>query len=70
MRLVPKPREAVEEYLGGSWRGYAEDVARAAGMTVWGFTGGSHADDNLEARLRKAGAHDVLPDFAAVRARL
>ena len=42
----------------------------SAGMTVWGFTGGGHADENLESRLRGAGAHDVLPDFAAVRARL
>lgn len=42
----------------------------AAGMTVWGFTGGGHADDGLESRLRAAGAHDVLPHFEAVRQRL
>ncbi|MEM9105919.1 MAG: HAD-IA family hydrolase [Pseudomonadota bacterium] len=45
-------------------------AGRAAGMTVWGFTGGGHADDGLEARLREAGAHDVLPDFDSVRQRL
>ena len=45
--------------------------ARAAGMTVLGFHGGSHADERLPARLRAAGAHEIfahmrdLPDLVA-----
>jgi beta-phosphoglucomutase-like phosphatase (HAD superfamily) len=32
----------------------------AAGMTVWGFTGGGHADAGLTGRLSAAGAHKVF----------
>src|SRR5699024_7858128 len=35
----------------------------AAGMTVWGFLGGGHADDGLAARLRAAGVSKVLADW-------
>ncbi|MEX3007382.1 HAD family hydrolase [Hoeflea sp. TYP-13] len=35
----------------------------AAGMTVWGFTGGGHADDGLKQRLHGAGAHAVMSSF-------
>ncbi|MDA4846081.1 HAD family hydrolase [Hoeflea poritis] len=42
-------------------------AGRAAGMTVWGFTGGGHADDGLAERLREAGAHDVFSSHADVR---
>lgn len=38
----------------------------AAGMTVWGFTGGGHADAELGARLTGAGAARVLATFPAV----
>lgn len=34
--------------------------ALAAGMTVWGFSGGGHMDDAAAARLAEAGAHAVV----------
>ncbi len=37
----------------------------AAGMTVWGFTGGGHCFAGYGARLAEAGAHRVLSDHAA-----
>lgn len=37
----------------------------AAGMTVWGFTGGGHCFAGYGERLAAAGAHRILPDFAA-----
>ncbi len=37
----------------------------AAGMTVWGFTGGGHCYDGYGARLAAAGAHRVVADYAA-----
>ena len=40
----------------------------AAGMQVWGFTGGGHADDGLAARLADAGAHRVFGSFAEIHA--
>ncbi|WP_417671339.1 HAD family hydrolase [Roseibium sp.] len=40
----------------------------AAGMTVWGFTGAGHADDGLGARLKAAGAHDIVSSFAEMTA--
>lgn len=40
----------------------------AAGMTVWGFTGGGHADQGLGDRLRAAGADLIFADFAALGA--
>lgn len=36
----------------------------AAGMEVWGFTGGGHADAGLGDRLAAAGAVEVFPRFA------
>ncbi|MEM9168964.1 MAG: HAD-IA family hydrolase [Pseudomonadota bacterium] len=44
-------------------------AGRAAGMTVWGFTGGGHCFDGHGDRLSAAGAQWVAPDFAAVTAR-
>ncbi len=38
-------------------------AGRAAGMTVFGFTGGGHADAGLHDRLKDAGAHDVFSTF-------
>ncbi len=35
----------------------------AAGMTVWGFIGGGHADPGLASRLRNAGASQVFETF-------
>ena len=38
-------------------------AARAAGMTVWGFLGGGHADAALGQRLAGAGAARILRDW-------
>jgi HAD superfamily hydrolase (TIGR01509 family) len=38
-------------------------AARAAGMPVWGFLGGGHADQALGERLAAAGAERVLPNW-------
>jgi HAD superfamily hydrolase (TIGR01509 family) len=38
-------------------------AARAAGMRVFGFTGGAHCDASHAARLLEAGAEQVLPDM-------
>jgi HAD superfamily hydrolase (TIGR01509 family) len=40
-------------------------AARAAGMPVWGFTGGGHIDDACGARLMNAGAERLIPDWQA-----
>jgi len=45
-------------------------TGRDAGMTVWGFTGGGHGDDNLASRLTKAGADQVFSSFDEISARL
>ncbi len=37
--------------------------ARAAGMTVWGFLGGGHADDGLGRRLLEVGAERLVRDW-------
>lgn len=36
----------------------------AAGMTVWGFTGGGHCFEGYGARLAAAGAHEIIADYA------
>lgn len=41
-------------------------AGRAAGMTVWGFTGGAHAEAGLADRLSGAGAHAVAGSFAEI----
>lgn len=43
-------------------------AARAAGMTVWGFTGGGHATPGTAPRLRDAGATLVVATWAEARA--
>jgi HAD superfamily hydrolase (TIGR01509 family) len=35
----------------------------SAGMMVWGFTGGGHADEGLAGRLHHAGAHHVFASY-------
>jgi HAD superfamily hydrolase (TIGR01509 family) len=45
-------------------------AALAAGMAVWGFTGGGHADEGLSQRLKSAGAHEVFSHFAEMQSRL
>ena len=39
-------------------------AARAAGMTVWGFTGGAHMDPAMADSLLAAGADRLVPDWA------
>lgn len=41
-------------------------AAVAAGMTVWGFTGGGHADAGLQGRLKGAGAQEVFSSYAGI----
>lgn len=38
-------------------------AALAAGMTVWGFAGGAHADAGLASRLTAAGAQAAFTDY-------
>ncbi len=45
-------------------------AARAAGMRVWGFLGGGHADTGLGARLSAAGAEDLFENWSALSGRL
>jgi beta-phosphoglucomutase-like phosphatase (HAD superfamily) len=44
-------------------------AALAAGMTVWGFSGGGHVDADGAARLAQAGAHEVVESWAEAGAR-
>ncbi len=41
-------------------------AAVAAGMKVWGFTGGGHADAGLQGRLVGAGAQMVFSSYAGI----
>jgi len=43
-------------------------AALAAGMTVWGFSGGGHMDESLTARLHDAGAHAQIAHWAEAQA--
>ncbi len=43
-------------------------AALAAGMTVWGFSGGSHMNETLSALLQNAGAHRQVADWAEAKA--
>jgi HAD superfamily hydrolase (TIGR01509 family) len=43
-------------------------AGRAAGMTVWGFSGGGHMDATSEGRLIEAGAERIVPTWAAAEA--
>ncbi len=42
-------------------------AGRAAGMTVWGFTGGGHMDERAGARLADAGAERVIAGWSEAR---
>ena len=64
MRIEPPRCLVIEDGLPGTRAGVA------AGMTVWGFTGGSHIQPEHEDKLREAGAKRIFPDMAAVAAAL
>ena len=43
------------------------EAGRAAGLTVWGFTGGSHIYPGHEEKLVKAGADRIIANFKVIR---
>jgi HAD superfamily hydrolase (TIGR01509 family) len=55
--MVPADCLVIEDSVNGVVAG------RAAGMAVWGFLGGGHADDALGARLTEAGAERIVRDW-------
>ncbi|WP_422723638.1 HAD family hydrolase [Modicisalibacter zincidurans] len=60
--VVPEACLAVEDSVSGA------NAARAAGMTVIGFTGASHIEPGHDARLREAGVWQVLERMAELGA--
>lgn len=63
-RLQARPERciAVEDSVNGV------RSARAAGMAVWGFSGGGHMSDDSAERLLQAGASGVAASFDALMA--
>jgi HAD superfamily hydrolase (TIGR01509 family) len=64
--LEHKPADCIviEDSVNGVLAGVA------AGMEVWGFVGGGHADDGLATRLTEAGAATVLSSYGEIERRL
>jgi len=55
--IAPADCLVIEDSVNGVTAGIV------AGMTVWGFVGGGHADDGLGDRLTAAGASRILADW-------
>lgn len=55
--VAPSDCLVIEDSVNGVLAGIA------AGMTVWGFLGGGHANDGLAARLTGAGATRIVADW-------
>lgn len=58
--IAPRDALVIEDSVSGV------RAARAAGMTVIGFTGGGHATDELSPRLLEAGASTIADSWAAL----
>jgi HAD superfamily hydrolase (TIGR01509 family) len=58
MSAAPERTLVIEDTVAGV------EAGKAAGMTVWGFTGGGHHDEESGRRLAEAGADRLLTSMA------
>jgi len=61
LKMAPGRCLAIEDSLNGV------ASAHAAGMTVWGFLGGGHADEHTGPALLAAGAERLLRNWSEIR---